>query len=383
MWWKAYILSSLLVSGGLKSLPEATAEREVRFDDASLPSRLSDPIIDPRDHAKYNDDHYPSHDQREEDWHEHDPDDITLGDFDADQQFEERSRNDRVDTEDTDSYDPAPHPFLLDDEGNPVERSSRILSKESAKIGTFNRLGCNPVSWSDCTTLVSNNLPSGNDPLTIPCGQCYTFDMNGNVTLNGIDIKGKLVFPVNHKAIVHTPFVIVQGEMEITVDHPKVTPDNIATRFVLTGTNDVLFSPTDDPNQNSCSQTNNQCNLGAKPFVIVGGKVNINAMPESCSTHTPVKKKVYTDPVYNPDDFPKMVTLPPSCPQSGQSFVSYDFNSSYGNWTGRDGTFMELSDGAVKVSNRRLDNRGPYLDVTPIRPELCLVPNQEYLFVAR
>ena len=192
-----------------------------------------------------------------------------------------------------------------------------------------------------------------------------------------------MVFPLNHKAVIFTPFVIVQGELEITVDHPNIAPDNIATRFALTGTDDVQFTPTDQPNQNACEQTSGVCNLGVKPFVIVGGKVTINAMPESCMTHTPVLKQIRKDPTYDPEDFPKVVSLPPSCPQSGLSYISYNFDDGYGNWTGRDGAFLRSSDGALKVSNRKLTNRGPYLDMTPIRPEACLVPNQDYLFVAK
>jgi hypothetical protein len=389
MWWKACIISSLLISGSPRSLPETTAEREVLFvtnhraeknflETSLVPSRISTSIR-PHNDDEQHDDTYPLDHQQEVNYpHEHDRDGITLIALDADRQFEEQLRNGQVDSKDVPR-----HLLLLDDKGNPVDRPSRTLSVESAKIDTFNRLSCNPISWPDCSTLVSNNLPSGDDHLTIPCGQCYTFDMGGNVTLNGIDIKGKLVFPLNHKAIIYTPFVIVQGELEITVNHAKVAPDNVATRFVLTGIDNVKFTPTDAPNHNVCDKTNGVCDLGVKPFVVVGGKVNINAMPESCSTHTLVAKKVYKDPTYNPEDFPKFVSLPPSCPQSGLSYISYNFDDGYGNWTGRDGTFLRSSHGAVKVSNRRLTNRGPHLDVTPIHPEACLVPNQDYLFVAK
>ena len=260
-----------------------------------------------------------------------------------------------------------------------------ILSANSAKIGTFSPLNCNPATFTNCSALVSNNLPAGNYPLTIPCGQCYTFDLDGNVTLAGLNIEGKLLFPLNHKVNILTPYVIVQGELEISVDHDKITPNNIGTNIILTGTSDVYFQPTKAPNQNACEETGNQCNLGVKPFVVAGGKVDINALPESCSTYTPVLQKKYTDPTYNYKDFPHYVTLPETCPQSGLSFISYNFdNGDYGNWTGRDGAFMEvMDDGSVKVINRKKEDRGPHLDITPIRPDLCLVPDQDYLLAAR
>ena len=263
---------------------------------------------------------------------------------------------------------------------------SRSLSENSAKIGTFGLLECNPSSWSgiDCSTLVSGQL-SGDNSLTVPCGQCYTFDMSDNVTLNGINIKGKLHFPTNHKVVINTPFVIVQGELDITVSHNQISPQNMATKFVLTGTDDVMFTLSDAPNENACEQFGGSCNLGKKPFLVAGGKVNFNIMPEdTCMTHTPVKKKMHKDPVYDSNTFPKFVTLPPSCPQSGTDYISYDFNDNKrGNWTGCDGTFLRHSNGEFTVTNRTRSYCGPELDITPIRPELCLVPQQEYLFVSR
>lgn len=284
------------------------------------------------------------------------------------------------------SHDEAERFLLVDEDGNSLVQQprSRSLSAYSAGIGTFGPLDCNPTDWSttNCDTLVSNNLPSGTSPLTIPCGQCYTFDIPWFATfLGGIDIKGKLVFPRNHYVQIYTPFVIVQGELEIVVDHSKITPDNMATNFIMTGTSDVLFRPSDSPNNNVCP--NGSCNLGKKPFVVAGGKVNIHGFPDSCSTHTPVLKKVYKDPVYDPNDFPQYATLPPSCPISGRDWISYNFDSSYGNFTGGDGTFMVLDDGAVTVQNRLLQRQGPRLDLTPIFPSSCLVANQEYLFTAR
>jgi len=274
----------------------------------------------------------------------------------------------------------------LEEEVNHKILSSRKLSANSATISNFAKLDCNPEVFTNCDILVSNNLPSSiNEVLTVPCGQCYTFDIDGNVTLaGGIDIKGKLLFPLNHKVTIYTPYVIVQGELEINVDHLTITPDNMGANFILTGTDDVLFSPSDSPNENSCfNQTNNICNLGPKPFVVAGGKVSIHGMPESCQTHTPVLKKVHKDPVFDPDEFPTYVTLPDICSQSEREYISYNFETTYGNWTGREGGFMVLEDGTVKVTNRLLSDRGPYLDLTPINPSACLVPDQEYLMVAR
>ena len=308
-----------------------------------------------------------------------------IHDFIHDDELEEKMRNGEIDID----MDGNPIPFILNP--NTHRTSHRSLSENSAKIGTFGLLECNPSSWSniDCSTLVSNELSTDNS-LIVPCGQCYTFDMSGNVTLNGIDIKGRLHFPVNHKVVLHTPFVIVQGELDIEVSHTQISPPNMATRFVLTGTEDVMFTPSDPPNQDACEQTaGGSCNLGPKPFLVAGGKVNFNTMPDqtSCLTHTPIQKKIYKDPVYDSNAFPKFVTLPPSCPDHSSEttdYISYDFNDNQrGNWTGCDGSFLRHSNGEFTVTNRKRSNCGAELDITPIRPEICLVPHQEYLFVSR
>ena len=267
-----------------------------------------------------------------------------------------------------------------------------VGSVASAKIGIFKPLDCNRDPWSNCeSNLVSSIIPSSTNPLTIPCGECYTFDVQGNVTLGGLDIQGKLVFPLNHKVNVYTPYVIVQGELEIN-NHATISPDNVGTSFILTGTQDVLFNPTESPNQNACSGTAlGTCNLGKKAFVIVGGKMNIRGMPDqdtspssSCVTYTPVLKKVHKDPIVDPQDFPKFTLLPDTCPSSsGRTFIKYDFETSYGNWTGRDGAFINLGNGSVRMSRRLLSDRGPYLDLTPMFPSDCLVPEQVYLMSAK
>lgn len=269
---------------------------------------------------------------------------------------------------------------IVSSDGN--EEAPRALSVASAKIGTFSRLQCNPVTWSDCTTLVSNNLPSLGEPLIVPCGQCYTFDVMGNATFDGINIVGKLLFSNNHKAVINTPYVIVQGELELSADE-NISPANQATKFVLTGTQDVIFNPTEAPNQSACGAG---CNLGVKPFVVAGGEVKIQGMADSCTTHTPVKRQVYKDPTYDPADFPTFTSLSSSCAISGTQtdYISYDFeDDNVGNWTGREGAFIVVADGSLIVSNRMLHTSGPYLDITPIFPEQCLVADQDYLVVAR
>lgn len=286
--------------------------------------------------------------------------------------------------------DDNPFHFLpLDNQDNPIlvpltPPKTRMLSKKSSRIGTFYPLDCNPTSWSSCSSFGPSDIPTDSNPLVVPCGECYQFDITGNVTLNGLDIRGKLLFPVNQNVNIFTPFVIVQGELEINVNHGKISPDNLATRFTLTGKDNVIFTPSHEPNLNACEKFSDGCNIGVKPFLVAGGKVNIISMPETCATHTPIQKKIYKDPIYDTENFAKSVTLPPSCPQSGINFVSYDFDDNeYGNWKGREGAFVVMEDGAMKITNRKIKSRGPEIDITSMHPELCLIPGQEYLLSSR
>ncbi len=320
------------------------------------------------------------------------------GDFEIDEllDYDRRIMEEDILFSSGDSPDDVPHHLLHPDEdGFPSDLDSidhnhlsRRLSESSAVIGDFSPLDCNPTSWpSTCATKVSDNLPSGSNPLVVPCGQCYTFDLTGNVTLNGINVVGKLQFPVNHRATIHTPYVIVQGELELIVDNSKISPANKATTFILTGAdNDVIFNPTESPNQNACdaSPHNGQCNVGKKPFLIAGGKVNINAMSDSCITYTPIQKKFFKDPSYDPNDFPTYVELPEACPVSGRKYITYDYETGFGNWTGTEGTFLAPNDEHLLiVTNRKVDWQGPFLDITPMRPDLCLVENQAYMLEIR
>jgi len=93
---------------------------------------------------------------------------------------------------------------------------ARKLSLASSTIGTFNPLDCNNnLAIASCNTKVSANLPSGNNPLIVRCGECYTWDMNDSerTIAGGMNIKGKLQFPPNKKVTIRTPYVIVQGEV--------------------------------------------------------------------------------------------------------------------------------------------------------------------------
>ncbi len=119
----------------------------------------------------------------------------------------------------------------------------------------------------------------------------------------------------------------------------SIGPSNEKINFVLTGTDSVQFEPTEAPNTQSCPLQGgkNICDLGPKPFVVAGGKLDIQAFDDTdCSTHTPILDKVYRDIAPDETKFPKFRSFPSTCRtnSSPTDFFSFDFDSGFGNWTG-------------------------------------------------
>jgi len=265
-------------------------------------------------------------------------------------------------------------------------RSHRALSTADA-TGVFESLSCNDnLSSQGCGTSVSYiSSLSPESTLVIPCGQCYTWDLDGNYTFNkGIDIIGRLVFPETVKTKIETTYLIVQGQLDVT-NSKTVNPDHQSLKIVLTGSTDVKWKSSVNPSP--CSGfSGGKCNLGKKPFVVAGGKLNIQALPSSCVTKTTVKKTIYKKPDWDKSDFSLFEPLPDSCPTSGIVFYNYDFSTGIGNWTGKQGalTHYDPVEKSLRVSRRkRKHGSGPRIDLTVNRPDLCLVDNKRYLVTAR
>lgn len=169
------------------------------------------------------------------------------------------------------------------------------------------------------------------------------------------------------------------------MNHDIITPANEGVSFVITGTDDVMFKATNDPNTGACSQqTGGECNLGPKPFFVAGGRLNIAAFPSSsCETHTPILKTLRKTPNKNPDDFPKYEEFPNTCPQSGATLIRETFDDSVGNWTGWYGANVHIEEKALKVTNRGDLEQGPTIDISPLKPQMCLEAGRDYLFSVR
>ena len=243
----------------------------------------------------------------------------------------------------------------------------RRLSASSALIGTFYPLTCNAnLSLLDCSLNKTSTLtiPLSGNPFTIPCGTCYTFDLGSNVTFpTGLRVMGKLVFPVNYLTHIYTTFVLVQGEMMIRSNSTIISPDKLSVHFILTGTNDTILdmsSISSAPNTLACSNAS-VCNVGKKPFIVAGGKVDIQAFPSTCMSWTKIKDTVLQKPVKNSSLFKSMVYPPSTCTNPNVTLFQNNSASFASNVTG------------VSVG----------YNLTSLILSSCVISNQDYLVNAR
>lgn len=125
---------------------------------------------------------------------------------------------------------------------------------------------CQPWTSRFGATSVHSNL------VVVPCGECIMMDYKGpTLTLNsGIDIIGKLVFPENYVITLLTPFVIVQGELQMT--STKAVDGIPLIKLVMTGESNNTFYPQNE-NSDACG-AGSPCLAGKKAIIVAGGKLN-------------------------------------------------------------------------------------------------------------
>lgn len=142
-------------------------------------------------------------------------------------------------------------------------------------IEDFQPLSCNAqVSSAFCRswTSVFGSSTSFSGRKVVPCGSCVRMNAPGpDLFLNGgLDIQGKLVFPDGYSINVHTPMIVVQGELEMTSSKPV---DGVPTiQITMTGRNvEQTFEPI-DTNANACGD-GLLCEAGENSITVAGGKV--------------------------------------------------------------------------------------------------------------
>mmetsp|Transcript_16327 Transcript_16327/g.23934 ORF Transcript_16327/g.23934 Transcript_16327/m.23934 type:complete len:1770 (-) Transcript_16327:229-5538(-) len=271
-----------------------------------------------------------------------------------------------------------------------ASNTARLLNRDT---GDFYPLTCNNA-MTPCTpwSITVQSYTNGAGKVTIPCGKCLTMDKTDASTLDvvgGLHIEGKLDVPNSARVTIRTPFIIVEGELSMTSEEKVTDTPNI--RVIMTGDSDISFVP-NSQNANACGGFGQPCQIGSKPIVVAGGKLNIIGLPPTCPTWVYLEDEMIDGaPLTN--DYPK----PPKFSEDSscrQAILHQDFkdeSSVHPFFTGFDGglgAFDEMKsedseDGSnyYHVSNRRMFWHGPRYDIQPIRE--CLLPDTQMFFTAR
>ena len=118
----------------------------------------------------------------------------------------------------------------IDSNADNAARARRELtSVNTAGIGLFYPLTCNAALNCDVPSSFSEAvMAAGTGEVTLACGTCYTYDIEAGATttIGGLNIIGKLLVPTNHKGTLITPYVFVQGELEMSDTNP-ISKDNV------------------------------------------------------------------------------------------------------------------------------------------------------------
>eukprot|EP00985_Skeletonema_marinoi_P017693 scaffold9767_cov147-Skeletonema_marinoi.AAC.1 len=228
----------------------------------------------------------------------------------------------------------------------------------------------------------------GGGPVVVPCGTCLVYDLGAEATIGGLNIIGKLLVPTNHKSTLSTPFIFVQGELEMSDDRP-ISEDNTSMKIVLTGNTDVMFTP-HEPVAGAAP-----LNAGEKPFLVAGGKLNIRGWDDvegSGKTWTPILAMAEADRLHpNPivgetaarTALPHLSNATITCPNK----IVHDFEGGvdFSVWKGGDGNILSYDEanGTLTATNLRLDSQGFRLDFTKLTKDCPITQDVTYLVTIR
>ena len=231
--------------------------------------------------------------------------------------------------------------------------------------------------------------------VTIPCGLCVTMDYNinineatsGELTLeHGLDIEGKLLFPANYKITVRTPFLYVQGILEMT--STRATSGEPDVKIILTGEDVHSLVPHAD---NAAMCGGSGCSVGNRPVIVAGGRLDVTGLPETCPSWVTLENVITADlsseSVVN---FETYVAPAAGCSDVlvESDFENEDATSYPNNWVKNYGGSSSIvtdvdDDGIINryglYAGRTSTWNGPQTHID----HRCIVPDVEYFVSAR
>ena len=226
-------------------------------------------------------------------------------------------------------------------------------------------------------------------PLIIAPLPSLQYDLGAEATIGGLNIIGKLLVPTNYKSTLSTPYIFVQGELEMSDDQPTISEDNTSMKIVLTGNTDVMFTP-HEPVAGAAP-----LNAGEKPFLVAGGKLNIRGWDDvegSGKTWTPILAMAEADRLHPAPivgetaartALPHLKNPTITCPNK----IVHDFEGGvdFSVWKGGDGNILSYDEanGALTATNLRLDSQGFRLDFTKLTKDCPITQDVTYLVTIR
>lgn len=179
-----------------------------------------------------------------------------------------------------------------------VAAASASRGGADASTTTYEPLSCN-VDIDSCdassaaplsTLVAAAEATNSSSHVVVPCNSCAYVDYSDGsvVTLpNGIDVAGRLIFPPSANVELRTRAVFVQGALDVAV------PDgNNRVTVSLYGEEEVRFYPHEMCGGTYDSGCEHGVNVGFKPIVVAGGKLNIDAIDPACPSWTRLLYKV-------------------------------------------------------------------------------------------
>lgn len=245
-------------------------------------------------------------------------------------------------------YSTAGAPTVLSDSQQQQQQDHRRTEIASASFLPSTCAPATCIPWPHGT--------SSTNEIIVGCTECFTmegFTAGEEITLGGLNIIGKLDFPSGTKVTVKTPYVFVQGELAMSSD--AVVDGEEDVKIVLTGSEDVMFMPS-SPNTAACPSGG--CNVGSRPIVVAGGKMNIQGLPESCPawSYPHSSSGEVANVYYSESD--TIATFP----------IEDDFSNGIGEWSGYLGSIAEVTDVGhsspyLHITKRKASFQGPFFDI--------------------
>jgi len=156
----------------------------------------------------------------------------------------------------------------------------------------FMPLSCNSaINESNCSIIALSSLirnaASTSAEVYIPCGTCAYWDWSDGSQKEipgGINVEGRLYVPSGASGTIRTPYVFVQGVLKM--DPPAAT-NSRNTKILLYGSSDRYLFPHVN-NIESCDEEIG-CNVGSKPFVVAGGRLEVIGVESNCLSWVKLK----------------------------------------------------------------------------------------------